>query len=166
MASRPIFRTGKTRIDKVAGFTLIEMMAVLVIISLMTGVVVLNMPREKPMIEQQGSFMAKQFSVAAQTSIISGTPQAFGLSQDAYFFYTFDEGEWKVVSETEWAGDLEVNFKKDEISIDIPKEKAVPIVVFEPMGLSTVFSLSLEDTDQTITFSSNGDGKVILGDEL
>ena len=165
MLSRPVLRADKNRIDKAAGFTLIEMMAVLVIISLMTGVVVLSMPREKPMIEQQGSFMAKQFSTASQTSIISGTPQAFGLSQTAYYFYTFDEGDWTIVSETEWPGDLEISFRKDETAIDIPKE-AVPVVVFEPMGLSTVFSLSIEDTDQSIVFSSTGDGKVILGDEL
>ena len=165
MRPRPFFRAENNRIDKAAGFTLIEMLAVLVIISLMTGVVVLNMPREKPMIEQQGSYMATQFSTAAQTSIISGTPQAFGLSQSGYFFYAFDEGNWTIVSETEWPDDLVVSFRKDETPIDIPKE-AVPIVVFEPMGLSTVFSLSLEDTDQTIIFSSTGDGKVILGDEL
>ena len=155
-----------SRPDKTAGFTLIEMMAVLVIISLMTGVVVLNLPRDKPMIEQQSTAMAKQFTVAAQTSVISGVPQAFGLSQQGYYFYKFDEGEWKITSETDWVDDLEINFRKDDIAINIPKEEAVPIVVFEPMGLSTVFSLSLEDTEQTITFSSEGDGKVILGDAL
>ena len=154
-----------SRPDKTAGFTLIEMMAVLVIISLMTGVVVLNLPRDKPMIEQQTSFMAKQFTTAAQTSVISGTAQAFGLTQEAYYFYKFNEGEWEVISETNWADDFDINFQKDEISIDIPKEEAVPLVVFEPMGLSTVFSLSLEDTEQIVTFHSKGDGKVLLGDD-
>ena len=153
------------RSDKSAGFTLIEMLAVLVIISLMTGVVVLSMPRDKPMIQQQGSFMARQFSIAAQSSVISGVPQGFGLTEDAYFFYAFEEGAWNVVSENAWPDDLAVKFYKDDISIDLPKE-AVPLVVFEPMGLSTEFSMSLEDPDHTLTFFSYGDGKVLLESPL
>lgn len=151
--------------DKTAGFTLIEMLSVLVIISLMTGIVVLSMPREKPVIEQHSNMMARQFAVAAQTSMISGQSQGFGLSQDAYYFYRFEEGSWEILSETQWPEDINIKLAREDVNLDIPK-KAVPVVVFEPMGLSTVFSLSLEDSNQTITFYSEGDGKVLMESPL
>jgi len=151
----------RIRKDSQAGFTLIELMAVLVIISMMTGVVVLSIPRDKPMIDQLSQDMGRQFSVAAQSSIISGVPQAFGLSEDAYYFYTFEGGDWNVVSENEWPDDLAFEFFKGEVSIDISDE-AIPLVVFEPVGLSTEFSLSLEDAERTLTFFSYGDGQVLM----
>jgi len=154
-----------SRAHKTAGFSLVEMLAVMVIISLMTTVVVLAMPREKPVIELQGQQMARQFDIASQTSVISGTPQAFGLYEDAYVFYAFEGGDWAIKSETPWPDDLSVQFFKDDIALDLPKEP-VPLVVFEPMGLSTPFSLWLEDADRTVIFSSKGDGKVSVEHQL
>jgi len=154
-----------SRAHNTAGFSLIETLAVLVIISLVTGMVVIGMPRDKPAIETQGQDMIQSFNIAAQTSIISGKPQAFGLYEDAYLFYEFEGGEWVVVSETMWPEDLEVSFFKDELKLETPEE-AVPLVVFEPMGLSTPFSLWLEGDEQTIIFTSEGDGKVMLENHL
>lgn len=151
--------------DKTAGFSLIETLMVLVIISLMTGVVVLSMPRDKPAIETHASLMATQFSTAAQNSIISGKPQAFGFFKDAYLFYEFTDGEWAVLSETNWPDEIAIEFSKDDLPLDTPKEP-VPLVVFEPLGLSTAFSLQLEGDEKTIVFSSSGDGKVLMGTSL
>ncbi len=154
-----------SREHRTAGFSLVEMLAVMVIISLMTTVVVLAMPREKPVIELQGQTIARQFDLASQASVISGTPQAFGLYDEAYVFYAFENGEWTIVSETPWPDDLSVQFFRDEIELDLPKEP-MPLVVFEPMGLSTPFSLWLEDADRTVIFSSQGDGKVTVEHQL
>jgi len=147
------------RADKTAGFSLVEMLTVLVIISLMTGVVVLSLPREKPAIEAQGAFLAQQFDWASQNSIISGQPQAFGFYKDAYYFYEFRDGDWEILSETTWPDDLSVQFYKDDIRIETPKEP-VPMVVFEPLGLSTQFDLLVEGPEHTLVFSSEGDGKI------
>lgn len=146
------------------GFTLVEMMAVLVIISLMTGMVILSAPRAEAPLKTQGDLILRQFAQASEDSIVKGQPQAFGLYEDAYLFYEIVDGEWKPLAETPWPEDLTVSFFKNEVEIDIPKEP-VPLVVFEPVGLSTEFSLWLEDGDITFIFSSDGDGRVRLEQE-
>jgi len=150
---------------KDSGFSLIEMMAVLVIISLMTGVVILSAPRNKPLVEQAGGQMLQQLVRASENSIVTGKPQGFGLYEDAYLFYEFSNGEWQAMAETEWPDDIIVSFFKDDIEIELPKEP-VPLVIFEPIGLSTEFSLWLESNDQTLIFTSTGDGRVSLENDL
>lgn len=153
------------RAHKTAGFSLVETLAVLVIISLMTTVVMVSMPRDKPVIELQGKMMARQFDIASQTSLISGTSQAFGLYDEAYLFYEFSNGEWVVTSETPWPDSLDVQFYKDDAKISLPTEP-VPLVIFEPIGLSTPFSLWIEDADRSLVFTSTGDGKVTMETRL
>ncbi len=147
--------------DKQAGFTLIELLAVLVIISLMTAVVVLSLPREKPVIETQGHMLARQLETAAQASVITGVSQGFGVYEDGYVFYSFVDGEWAVESETLWPDDISVRFYKEDVRLDLPEEPS-PVVIFEPLGLSTNFGLRIEANDQVLMFSSKGDGKVML----
>ncbi len=150
--------------QKELGFSLIEMMAVLLIISLMTGVVLLSAPRGQAPGKSRGQDMHRALIQASEDSIVKGQPQAFGLSEEAYYFYEFTDGEWAVKTETEWPEDLTVSFYKDDIEIDIPEE-AVPLVIFEPIGLSTPFSLWLEDGDFTMIFSSTGDGRISLEED-
>lgn len=153
----------KTRNNEL-GFSLVEMMAVLVIISLVTGVVVMSAPSGDPTVKSQGEVMLRQFAQASEDSIIKGQSQGFGLYQEAYLFYEYVDGEWNPKVETPWPEELTVTFFKDDIEIDIPKEP-VPLVVFEPTGLSTEFSLWLEDGDFTYIFTSAGDGRVSLEQE-
>lgn len=154
---------GATR--KELGFTLIELMAVLVIISLMTGIVVMSVPAKKDPIEIYGQSMQRSFSMAAHDSVISGLPQAFGFYSDGFVSYVYEGGEWVVESELPWPEDADISFYKDDVSIDLPPEP-VPIVIFDPLGLSTEFSLELEGLERTLTFRSFGDGKVSLETEL
>ena len=137
------------------------MMAVLLIISLMTGLVLLSRPQTDPPLQTAGKTMLRQFLQASEDSIIKGQPQGFGLYEDAYLFYEFVDGEWTAKTESLWPEDLTVTFFKDDIEVQIPKEP-VPLVVFEPIGLSTEFSLWLEDGDDTYILSSDGDGRVSL----
>jgi len=150
--------------QKELGFTLIEMMAVLLIISLMTGVVLLSAPRGDSSGKSRGQDMLRALIQASEDSIVTGQPQAFGLSDEAFLFYEFADGEWTVKTETEWPKDLTVSFYKDDVEIDIPDEP-VPLVIFEPIGLSTPFSLWLEDDDFTMIFSSPGDGRISLEED-
>jgi len=149
---------------KTSGFSLVEMMAVLLIISLMTGLVLLTRPQSDPPLQTAGKAMLRQFAQASEDSIVKGQPQGFGLYEDAYLFYEYVDGEWNAKTETPWPDELTVTFFKDEIEIEIPEEP-IPVVVFEPIGLSTEFSLWLEDGDNTYILSSEGDGRVALEED-
>ena len=155
----------KRRSSHQDGFTLIELLTVLVIIGLMTSVVVLAVPKKKSGFEKQSQAMYRQFTHAAESAIIGGKPQAFGFYEDAYLFYEFDGRDWVVVSEDPWPDDLNIQFFKEDIEIELPEEP-VPIVVFEPVGLSTPFSLWLEGAEDGMIVSSEGDGRVNLERDL
>ncbi len=147
--------------DKTAGFSLLEMMVVLVIIALMSTIVFLNMPREKLPEQALGQKLLYEFNLAHQTSMITGRPQAFGLSRDAYIFYQFDGENWQIVRENMWADGLRIRFYRENEPLDLPKA-AVPVVVFDPVGLSTAFSLEVSGQEQTINISSQGDGQMAM----
>lgn len=127
----------------------------------MTGIVVLSAPKSKPPAKTQAEMMLREFAQASEDSIVTGQSQAFGLYEEAYVFFEFVDGEWRIKSETSWPENLDVSFFKEDIELDIPEEP-LPLVVFEPVGLSTPFSLWLEDGDATVIFSSAGDGRVAM----
>lgn len=141
------------------GFTLVEMMAVLVIISLISAAVILAAPARIDDVQDQGEKLHREFVLAAERSVITGVPQAFGISEDGFLFYAFENGEWEVLSEDVWPDDVNVEFFKDEVEIELPKEP-IPVVVFEPVGLSTYFDLYLEGDENMVVFSSDGNGRV------
>jgi len=153
--------TGMNKVRKELGFSLVEMMAVLLIISLMTGVVLLSRPQAQNPVEAQGKSMLRQFAQASEDSIVKGQPQAFGLYEDGFVFFEFLDGDWVGKGEQEWPDQMSVSFFKDDIEIDLP-EDPIPLVLFEPTGLSTPFSLWLEGGNHTLIFSSEGDGRINL----
>ncbi len=152
-------------VDRQGGFTLVEMMAVLFIIALMTSVVLMSARGEDPEIEQKAKVLIRQFDQLGQDSIVSGRPQAFGLTEDFYVFYEYTEGEWAVTSETDWPEDASIQFFREDIEIDLP-EDPIPLVLFEPLGLSTPFTLEIAGDEGTIILEGEGDGRVYMETEL
>ena len=153
------------RIDRQEGFTLVEMMAVLLIIALMTSVVLVSSRQKPSEIEAQGRQILQQFDMLSQDTIVSGQPRAFGLTSDGYVFYEYAENEWRVSSETEWPEDATIQFFREDIEIDLPPEP-IPMILFEPLGLSTPFSLEIAGDEGTLILSGEGDGRVFMETEL
>lgn len=148
-----------------AGFTLVEVMTVLVIIGLMSSVVILTLPKEKPAVESFAENLVRETNAAAQASLLSGRPSALGLSEDRFAILSFSQGEWKTVREQDWPPRIDVKYSNETREVDLPKD-LTPFVIFEPIGLSTVFALRLNDGSHTVTLQSQGDGKVLLEYEL
>lgn len=151
--------------DRQGGFTLVEMMAVLLIIALMTTVVLMSSRRQEPEIKAQGKLILRQFDILGQDSIISGKAQAFGLTEDSYVFYTFSDDQWTVTSENEWPEDATIQFFREDIEIDLPDDP-IPLILFDPVGLSTPFTLEIAGDEGTLVLTGEGDGRVYMETEL
>ena len=149
------------RAKRQAGFTLVELLTVLVIIGLMTSAVVMTLPREKPAIDAQAQTLTSSLNAASQSSLVTGRPFAFGLSKDQFAVFEFEDGEWVQRQLMDRPDALSVDLRKNDIRIKL-SEEIVPVVVFEPTGLSTPFSLTLTQGRRTEVLSSTGDGRVIL----
>ncbi len=146
---------------KDAGFTLVEILAVLAIIGLMSSVVILTMPKPKSALDIQANKLTTALNALAQDGLISGQVNAAGFSKDGYSLYTYREGQWVERASGEWADSYRLKFTRGTAKIDIPK-KTVPTLLFQPTGLSTPFELTLSDRDMKYTLKTAGDGRVML----
>ncbi len=149
--------------DKQAGFTLVEILTVLVIIGLMASAVVMTLPREKPAIYAQSEALVTVLNGAAQNSLITGRPHALAMSKTAFAIYDFQDGEWLEVKSLPRPDGVKAELRKNNLAIKLTDD-LVPVAVFEPTGLATPFELVLSDFDREEILVSSGDGRVTLQD--
>ena len=147
------------RITKDAGFTLVEILCVLVVIGLMSSVVILSVPKPKSSLEKQAVLLTGQLNALAQDGLISGSVKAAGFSKDGYALYAFENSEWTERVSAEWENSYRLSLTRTSATLEIPKTTE-PIMVFQPTGLSTPFELTLSDRDMSYTVSTSGDGRV------
>lgn len=149
------------RITKEAGFTLVEILCVLVVIGLMSSVVILSMPQPKSALDEQATTLTGQLNALAQDGLISGSVTAAGFSEDGYALYSFENSEWTERVSAEWADSYRMKFTRASAKLEIPK-KTDPIIMFQPTGLSTPFELTLSDSDVKYAVKTAGDGRIEL----
>lgn len=150
----------KTHI-KEAGYTLVEIMAVMVIIGLMTSAVVLTLPKDKAVVNVYAEDLVRDINGAAQASLLSGKMAALGVSEKAYAIYAYEDDAWVSKREGDWPDGVFVTFEKDKAELQLTEE-IVPLALFEPTGQSTVFDLTLRNHDKVLKLSSQGDGRVVM----
>lgn len=143
-----------------AGFTLIEILSVLVIIGIMSAAVVLAIPAPKSALETQSSRLANQLNALAQDGIIAGQTIGLGLSQGGYKLYQYEREDWVIVHESNWEDGYRLNLKREGTELDVPEE-AAPLFTFSPIGLSPNFSLSLSNGNEDFLIETKGDGRVL-----
>ena len=151
----------RRRIVKDAGFTLVEILCVLVVIGLMSAVVVLSIPPPKSELDRQAALLTRQLNALAQDGMISGSVTAAGFSKDGYALYSFENSEWAEKATADWSGSYRLTLSRGSTKLDMPKT-AEPIMVFQPTGLSTPFELTLSDRETKYALKAEGDGRVAL----
>lgn len=149
------------RITKDSGFTLVEILCVLVVIGLMSSVVILSMPTPKSNLEKQATLLSGQLNALAQDGLISGTVNAAGFSKEGYALYSFENSEWNQRASGEWDDNYRLSFTRASATLEMPKTTD-PIIMFQPTGLSTPFELTLSDRDAKYALKTDGDGRVNL----
>lgn len=139
-------------------------MVVLVIIGLMSGVVMMTLPDRTPPEEALGEALLMRLNAAAEDSLMTGQPKAFGVSSKSYGLYEYIDAKWEISGEAEWPETVTASLEKDGNRVEL-KSKLAPLVSFDPTGLSSVFDLTLNGDDMSLCLSSIGDGRVTLGYE-
>lgn len=153
---RPVKATGDT------GFTLLEMMMVLLIVGLMSTAALLTIPDEKPAAQNFTENLVRDLNLAAQNSLISGEPTAFGLTREGYIIYAFQDELWTQRERKNWPDNVSVRFEKNRRRLELPR-KPLPIIIFEPTGQSDIFRLTLRQNNLSFDLYSADDGRVKNG---
>lgn len=148
------------------GFTLVEMLVVLVIMGLLAGTVVLTWPAGGAL-RDDASALAARATLAAEESILSGTAMGLDVSAQGYAFYRMENGAWREV-------DDERAFRRhvwrEGVIPQVHREgfgghdrrgdgKAVsPTLIFDPTGLVPVFSVTLAEGATRFVVASTARG--------
>lgn len=165
------------------GFTLIEVLMVIVLIGLMVSAIQFNVSGNKPeeRLKQASARFAGVFDVAAEYAMLNNVELGLLIDKTSYQFLGFDGVRWSSVSENEifnpytLAEGLEITLKLDDLPIDEPQlfdsveinfqnseslldddeeeKKLIPQVYILSGGDITPFSLSFH-LDDTIYFDS------------
>lgn len=133
----------------------------LVIIGLMSSAVVMSLPKDPPASRAVSEGLLKRFNQTAQNSLLSGETAAFGASKKALVSFAYDGADWIASDSLSWPDGLRINLEKDGQDVKLTDE-ALPLIIFEPTGNSSVFTLTVSDFDGLYILSSQGDGRVLL----
>ncbi len=149
--------TGRARTRRSrAGFTLVELLAVVAIIGMAAGAVVLSVPDPRPSVAEDAERFAARLSRAREESILTNRPVAVEASQAGYGFQVFDGARWSALingpfgPETWTAG-----------TTLAPSGEPVR-VVFDPTGVAEPASLTLTRDRNSRTVTVDGAGEVSL----
>ena len=153
------------------GFTLIEMMVVIVIIGLMTSFVVINLPGGASTVQEDADRVAARFTYAAREAVLSGETIGVQLTRIGYKFMNRRRGSWRDMElipgdiDIVWPEDLEVSLRLRGERQVLPRTKAAadgqaPFLYFTPTGESVRFELALNKLGRSASISGNTLGEV------
>ncbi|MEO9600123.1 type II secretion system minor pseudopilin GspH [Parasphingorhabdus sp.] len=141
-----------------AGFTLVELMVVLLIIGLMASVVVFSIPGGSGALEEDAQRFAARTAALRDNAILQSRPMAVQVTPSGYSFLERRKGSWSVIEDkpfvsTNWSAGT---------SADIGKSGTM-LISFESTGLpSDQAELVLQGETQrrSIVIAPMGDVKL------
>jgi len=137
-----------------SGFTLIEILVVMLIVSIMMGIVVTQLPSSSTSLElkQESERLVALLTMASDEAVIRGSELGFEIERDLYSFYEFrDETEdWVAIEDAPYQprqmrGGIELLLKLEGRKRLFDTEKDVPPILLLSSGEVTPFDLTVHD---------------------
>lgn len=158
------------------GFTLIEIMVVMVIISLAATMIVLSLPSPPPEIRKQAEQLVARLNMVSDTAQERGTMTGVEMSFQGYRFAARKLGGWVdnySLGEPgiiyPWPEDVRINLEVDGNAVSLenqfdPTVARSPDLYFTPDGLQPPFTLMLSVKDEKIIIQGTPEGKLKMVD--
>lgn len=142
------------------GFTLVELMVVIVIIGLMSGAVALTMADPRGRISGDVDRFAGRVRAARDAAIVDGRPVALWVSSTAYGFERRDDGAWQPVND----GPFAARDWSDGTRASLGQVSQLR-VVFDTVGRADqTLRFGLDRDGRRLSVSMDLDGKVTTGE--
>lgn len=159
----PILATGNRLISDrngEGGFSLVELLAVLAILSLMVGAVVMNLPQPRSETDRASEAMAMQLDRFLDDGAIAGEVRALGPYAGGLALFRHDGLSWVQTDDLPWPNAAQLRLERGGERVDIP-ELAAPDLLFEPYGSVPDFTLILQDRQASYELQSDPRGRII-----
>ncbi len=162
----PTSPTGKNNTRQIgqAGFTLVEILAVLFIIAMMAGAVVINIPAKQDPLYTQGKLLASRIEMAAQTGMIEHQPMGISFTKNGYSVVRYSFDIWETVAEFEFGAEgrpeLELSQSSAKIDLKAAEKSELPVIRYDTTGLGTPFELRLQNGASRFVITGAIDGTI------
>ncbi len=149
----PISATGNSRRLAPAGFTLVELLAVLLVIGLAAAAVVLTMPDQRGALRAEAERFAARAYAARNEAIVGARPIALIVHSGGYGFERYGRGEWRPIAEPP----LDRRIWPDGLLVRI-EGAADGRIAFDEMGISdgAIVTLSQDGDQVRVRIGSDG----------
>ena len=161
--------SGATDAGNVRGFTLVEMLVVLMVMGLCLGLISVNIaPSERDLLRVEAERLAQVLDLAAEEARITGKSIAWTAEESGYRF-------WRLGTDSEWmeirdsgplrARSLSPGMTISDLRVDAMRAQSFKRVEFLPGGVALAFTidLSLGTERYAVAASPVGDLRVSAG---
>ncbi len=136
------------------GFTLLELLVVMVIVGITLGMVSFNaMPSERQALQNDAQRIALLLQLARDEAIVRNRPIAFEAEAERYRFLLREENIWQVIQNDDLLREREFKRIPVTFSINPPPEQVTPLrIIFgrEPVGPPFVLTLAVGNAQVAI----------------
>lgn len=144
-----------------SGFTLLELLVVLVIAGIMLGVVSFNaMPSSRQVLQNDAQRIALLLQLARDEAIVRNRPIAFEVTPDGYRFFLREQDVWQPLAQDDLLRQRAFRRPPVSLSISPPSAaEAVPMrIVFGREPVDKPFVLTLAIPDAQVAIRADGIG--------
>ena len=154
-ARMPTSATGNSRVASPNGFTLVELLVVLVVIGLASAAVMLTLPDDRGGLRVEAERLAARVHAARDEAIVQAKPVALIIDSSGYGFERYRRGEWRPITEPpfdrrEWPENMLVRIEG----------AADGRVAFDEMGISDGAIVTLNRGEDQVRIGIGSDGKI------
>lgn len=147
------------------GFTLLELLVVLVIAGMLLGLVSFNaMPSERQILQNDAQRIALLLQTARDEAILRNRPILFEADGERYRFLIRNDNKWEPLAQDDLLRERE--FKRSPIGLALePRqaEQAMPLrVVFGREPVDKPFVMTLSYGDQQVAIRADGIGHYVV----
>ena len=147
------------------GFTLLELLVVLVIAGIMLGLVSFNaMPSEQQALQNEARRIALLMQLARDEAIVRNRPVAFEADAGHYRFMVRNENEWQRVTNDDLLREREFKRPPVALAIDLPAaQQSNPLrIVFGREPVDKPFMLTLSSGEVQVAIRADGIGHYVV----
>ena len=141
--------------DAQRGFTLLELLIVMVIVGITLGMVSFNaMPDERQLLQREAQRIALLLQTAREEAIVRNRPIAFEAEADRYRFLLHEDNTWQSLDQDEMLRERE--FKRSPVAFTIsppaPEQMPPLRIVFgrEPVSKPFLLTMSIGEVQASI----------------
>jgi general secretion pathway protein H len=147
------------------GFTLLEMMVVLVIVGIMLGMISYNvMPDRHQRMQEDAQRIALLLQLAREEAIVRNRPIAFEAQGNAYHFLVRGERSWEALHDTDVLRDREFVITPMTLSMEprLDARDDALRIVFGREPVDKAFVLTMSSGEDKVSIHADGIGHFVV----